>query len=212
MRASHTVVLASNNEDKLNEFRTLLKPYPSLALISADEVVRNAHKIGLVETYATYEENALAKARLINHACHYPTLADDSGLEVEALQGKPGPRSARFAIAKAGQSQDDANIEKLLTELKGRPMDARKARFVCHLALVIEGIVLKTQGILEGTIAEAPMGANGFGYDPLFIPKGEKRTLGQMSDEEKNRISHRSAALEDLMVQVKLHGLIFAKP
>lgn len=210
MRLSNILLLASTNRDKFDEFSSLLKPYPEIQLAPATEYIRNAQKLSLVENYPTYLENAVAKGRLANHAAHYPALADDSGLEVEALGGKPGVRSHRYAIPKAGVSQDQANVELLLSELK--TAQTRSARFVCTLALVIEGILLHATGVLEGTIADTPRGSHGFGYDPIFIPKGQSKTLAEMTAAEKNSISHRALALTDLMKQVKVHGLTFAKP
>lgn len=200
------------NFHKWEEFDSLLKPLGNVKLLRADEILRNAGKLGLAEQYASYAENAMAKARLANQGSHYPCLADDSGLEVEALGGKPGVKSHHFAIAKAGQTQDAANVDKLLTELKGHPMAKRQARFVCSLALVMEGICLEATGTLSGTIAEAPSGNHGFGYDPVFIPQGATKTLAQMSAEEKNAISHRAAAVQSLLAQIQEKGIIFAKP
>lgn len=212
MRASHVVVLASTNLDKLAEFKALLKPYGEIELISADEIIRNPEKLGLVEKFETYEENAIAKARLANQGSHYPCLADDSGLEVQALEGKPGVRTRRYAIPTAGQSQDQANIAKLLQELKGVSGERRAARFACSLALVVEGILVTAQGTLEGSIAEAPRGANGFGYDPVFIPKGQSRTLAELNEDDKNAISHRKVALAKLFEEIATQGIILAKP
>lgn len=218
MRLANKIVLASMNPDKFNEFKSLLKSYPEhpeVELVPAEFVIRNAEKIGLVENYNSYLENGIAKARLANHGSHYPALADDSGLEVAALTGKPGVRSHRYAKLPAGTigsrvNQDKANIELLLTELKGK--SDRSAKFVCTVALVIEGILIHATGVLEGTIAEAPKGENGFGYDPVFVPAGSSKTFAEMTTEEKNGISHRRKALDQLMLQVKARGIVFAKP
>lgn len=213
MRASHQIVLASMNFDKFREMRALLTKYPNLELLSPEGLLRNPDKIGAVETHMTYLENAAAKARLVNQGCHYPALADDSGLEVAALDGRPGPRSARFAKISGYPSkiaQDRANIDALLTEMKGKAN--REAAFVCTLALVIEGVLIHATGTLDGTLTEAARGQHGFGYDPIFVPKGEKRTLAEMSETEKNALSHRAKALAQLMEQVRAHGIQFAKP
>lgn len=213
MRESNTIVLASMNFDKFREMKALLAAYPGLKLLSPEGLIRNADKIGLVETYNTYLENSAAKARLVNQGCHYPTLADDSGLEIDALGGKPGIRSARYVKLEGYPSkinQDKANIEQILTEMKGKT--DRTARFVTSLFFVVEGIELQADGILEGTIAETARGQMGFGYDPIFIPKGEKRTLGEMTETEKNKISHRGQALAKIMEQVKKLGVQIAKP
>jgi XTP/dITP diphosphohydrolase len=213
MRASSRIVLASMNFDKFREMKALLAKYPGIELLSPEGLLRNADKIGAVETHETYLENASAKARLVNQGCHYPALADDSGLELTALGGKPGVRSARFSAVPGYPSkiaQDRANIEKVLEEMKGQ--SSREARFVCTLALVIEGVLIHATGTMDGKISDAPRGQMGFGYDPIFIPRGENRTLGEMTETEKNAISHRAIALENLMKEVGAHGIQFAKP
>jgi len=210
MRLVNKIVLATLNENKFDEFKALFSAYAEIELLKASSIMRNAAKLSYAERHDTYLENAIAKARLAHMGCHYPCLADDSGLEVEALQGKPGVRSHRYATPKAGKSQDDANNELLLSELKGA--GTRNAKFVCTLALVIEGILIHSTGVLEGTLLDAPRGGNGFGYDPLFVPKGQSKTLAEMTDAEKNSLSHRAKALHDLMAQVKAHGIVFAKP
>jgi len=212
MRVVNKIVLASLNPHKFLEFRSLLAQYPQVELMSLEGLIRNASKIDSVETHGSYVENALAKARIANKGCHYPTLADDSGLEVVALQGRPGVKTRRYATAKAGQSQDAANMEKLLSELQGKPESERQARFVATLALCLEGISFHATGILEGTIATAPRCTQGFGYDPIFIPKGSNRTLAEMSETEKNAISHRALALQELMAIARARTIQFAKP
>jgi XTP/dITP diphosphohydrolase len=133
MRLSHTLVLASNNRGKFEEFRTLLAAYPELELAPASAFMRNSEQLAFVERFDTYAENAIAKARFANRGCHYPALADDSGLEVEGLDGKPGVRSHRYApppTVAAGQnplSQDQANMNKLLLDLgRGSAVTFRK--------------------------------------------------------------------------------------
>lgn len=210
MRLSNRILLATLNRSKFEEFSNLISVYPDIELVKADELLRNPEGLGVVERYNTYLENAVAKARLANQGCHYPCLADDSGLEVEALDGKPGVRSHRFAPSKAGVSQDQANLELLLREMKSA--QNRSAKFVCTLALVIEGILIHATGVLEGTIADSPRGTHGFGYDPIFVPRGSSKTFAEMTDAEKNGISHRARALQELMNQVKAHGIVFAKP
>ena len=212
MRFSNTICLASTNDHKLKEYRSLFESYPGLELVAASDLLRNSSKIALVEIHSQYSENALAKARIVHHACHYPSLGDDSGLEIQALEGRPGIKSRRYTTPKAGQSQDESNMEKVLEELKGRPMAERSARFICSLALVIEGITVTAEGILEGKIAEAPAGTEGFGYDPIFIPEGSNQTLAQIGEEEKNQISHRARAIHNLMSEIKKQGFTFAKP
>jgi XTP/dITP diphosphohydrolase len=210
MRLSNRLVLASLNRHKFEEFKSILSAYPEIELIQAERLLRNPEGLKYAEHYNTYLENAVAKARLVNLGTHYPSLADDSGLEVLALEGKPGVKSHRYAPAKQGFTQDEANNERLLTELRGKGQ--REARFTCTVALVIEGILLHATATLDGSIADSPRGEHGFGYDPLFIPRGADRTLAQMSAAEKNQISHRAKAIHDLISQIKRHGIAFAKP
>lgn len=212
MRQANTIVLASTNRHKFEEMTTLLQPFGTIELIPVDRVVRNAEKLGLAEVYNTYAENAVAKARACNHACHYPSLADDSGLEVDALGGRPGVKSHRYSLPKAGQTQDQANNLKLLEELKAITAEKRTARFVCHLALVIEGVLVETRGVLEGTIAPEPRGHQGFGYDPLFIPQGYTQTLAELGPQKKNEISHRALAVQSLMSEIKARDIVLARP
>jgi len=151
------------------------------------------------ETGATFRENAVLKAEAASR--HFgpdvEVMADDSGLEVDALDGAPGVRSARFAGEKA---TDRENLELLLARLKGVPADKRTARFRCVIALARGGQLLKTfDGVCEGRIGEIPHGSGGFGYDPVFIPEGATRTFAELSSEEKHRISHRARALYEAL-------------
>lgn len=210
MRLANRIVLASTNRDKFDEFQAIFSAYPGVELLPADQIVRNADKLGFAERFNSYRENAAAKARLANMGCHYPTLADDSGLEVEGLGGKPGVRSHRYAPPEAGMSQDQANIRHLLRELGREKL--RNARFVCTLVLCIEGLTLEGTGVLEGGIIQEPRGTKGFGYDPIFVPKGLNRTFAELTGQEKNALSHRAKAVQALMEQVRTHGIVFAKP
>jgi XTP/dITP diphosphohydrolase len=209
MRLSNKILLATQNRDKFEEFQSLITAYPEVELVMAGDVLRNTDKLRFVETHDTYLENAVAKARFVNLGAHYPALGDDSGIEVLSLEGKLGVRSHRYAPPRAGMTQDQANNELLLKELNGKQRDAR---FVCTLALLVEGILISATGTLEGVISEQPRGAHGFGYDPLFVPKGHTKTLAEMSGAEKNAISHRAKALQELMAKVKTHGIVLAKP
>ena len=151
----------------------------------------------VVEDGSTYEENALKKARSAAAFTGKPSLADDTGLEVEALDGRPGIHAARFA---GEQCSFQDNITKLLTLLKGVPRERRGARFVCVLAFVApDGREELVHGELEGRITEAPAGIGGFGYDPVFVPDGNTRTFAEMTLEEKNKISHRKKAADKLV-------------
>lgn len=217
MRQAKLFVLASTNRHKLEEFLEIAKHNDfansiQLNIVPIEPLIRNSKKLGLVETSELYLENAIAKARACNHGCHYPSMADDSGLEVLALEGKPGSRSHRYATPKTNQTQDEANIQKLLEELKNKPQDQRKARFVCHLALVTEGSLVYSEGVLEGKIIESPRGKDGFGYDPIFVPEGYDKTLAELGAEEKNKISHRAKAFHTLMQKIKEQHFELAKP
>ena len=212
MRNATTLVLASTNRHKFEEMTALFKHYPEIKIVPVNEFIRNSEKLGMVETSDLYSENAVSKARLANHGCHYPCLADDSGLEVDALQNRPGVRSHRYAIPKKGETQDFANNQKLIEELKDVPTEKRTARFICHLALVMEGTLIHVVGTLEGTIATSAKGHLGFGYDPLFIPNGYTQTLSELGAEMKNKISHRALAVASFMDQVKAQEVIFARP
>jgi len=212
MRTAQTLVLASTNRHKFEEFTELFGRYPGIVLHPVEEHIRNADKLGLVETSDHYYDNAIAKARACNHGCHYPSLADDSGLEVDALGGKPGVHSHRFAIPRAGETQDIANVKKLLESMKNVPDAQRTARFVCHLALVMEGKLVHVVGTLEGSIAREAHGSGGFGYDPVFIPKGQTKTLAELGTQIKNQISHRAQAVAHLMDELKQQEIVLAKP
>lgn len=213
MRLSNQIVLASLNRGKYEEFSALLADYPQIELIPASKVIRNPQGLEYAEKYSTYLENATAKARLANQGSHFPSLADDSGIEVLALEGRPGVKSHRYAPPRAGVAQDQANVELLLKELAALgPSTSRQARFVCTVVLVMEGILLHATGALEGTLLEAPRGQGGFGYDPIFIPEGSTQTLSEMSASEKNALSHRSKALQALMEQVRSLDIALAKP
>jgi XTP/dITP diphosphohydrolase len=144
------------------------------------------------ETGTTFRENALLKARYYLEASGLPTVADDSGLEVEALGGRPGVLSARYAPSSAER------IGRLLGELQSRPAAERGARFVCVLALVGDGLAETFTGTCEGRILEAPAGAGGFGYDPIFLPEGATRSFAEMSPAEKFVLSHRGRAVRAL--------------
>lgn len=146
------------------------------------------------ETGPTYEANAILKARAYAEQFGYFTLADDSGLEVEALGGAPGVLSARYA---GPEASDDDRIDLLVAQLADLPGDNRRARFVCTLALADSSsdIISVVHGVCEGTIISSRRGVNGFGYDPIFVPDGFDRTFAELPSEVKNAISHRGKAL-----------------
>jgi XTP/dITP diphosphohydrolase len=192
------LVVATRSAHKLVELRQLLD-LPGTELVSLDDLGVEGD---VDETGATFEANAALKARHAARATGLPALADDSGLEVDALDGGPGVRTRRYA---GGQATDAQNNAKLLAALDGLPPDRRGARYVCVLALARPsdagprgGIpVTLVRGTCRGRIAAGPRGPGGFGYDPIFEPRSEApggRTLGEWSAEEKNAISHRGAA------------------
>jgi len=188
-----SLVIATNNVGKLAEFRELLQELP-LDLLAISDVVPDLPPV--VEDGATFEANAIKKARSVAEATLMLTLADDSGLEVDALGGAPGVRSARYAGDRATDAENNAALLRALDEV---PEESRTARFRCVLCLVDPwapgGPSSRTvEGTCEGTIALSARGARGFGYDPLFVVHGGTRTLAEFSDDEKNAISHRGQA------------------
>lgn len=191
------LVLASNNAGKRREIAALLEPMGIR--------VRTAAELGFLEdieeTGDTFEANARLKACAVAAALGLPTLADDSGLEVDALDGRPGVYSARYA----GEPHDDAaNNAKLLGELAGLPPEQRGAAFVCAMVCCLpDGRVLVTGGRLPGRIGLAPRGDNGFGYDPLFELPGRGLTTALLSTEDKNAISHRGQALRAMVERIR---------
>ena len=200
MTARKQLVLATHNRHKLGELRAIL--HPALPGLDLDAVVTSAD-VGAVEPLEdglTFAENALIKARAVAAATGLPAVADDSGLAVDVLGGAPGIFSARWA----GRHGDDkANLDLLLAQLADIPAAHRRARFVCAAALVTPGGTEVVElGALEGTLADAPRGGNGFGYDPVLIPLGDTRTCAELSPEEKNAISHRGQAFRALVPAV----------
>jgi len=186
------VVIASRNRKKLEELKRILEGVDITILSVSD--FPNLEEV--VEDGLTFQENALKKARYVCQQTGLPALADDSGLEVEALGGAPGVRSARYAGENA---TDEDNINKLLKELEGVPPEKRNAQFVCCIALVFpDGQEHLFWGYVKGKITETPQGDKGFGYDPVFIPDGFQLTFAQMQPHEKDKISHRKEALDKL--------------
>ena len=181
------LLLGTKNAGKIRELKALLSDLPGISFLTHDERPFPA----VEETGKTFEENALLKARTICAETGLPVLAEDSGLEVDALDGAPGVYSARYS----GEPVDYArNNALLLANLSG--VDDRRARFVDVAVLRFpDGREYVRKGILTGRIATAPHGEGGFGYDPLFIPDGYDVTLAELSAEEKNRISHRARAI-----------------
>lgn len=177
------IVAATGNSHKLDEYRQLLNGQN----IELKSLLDYPAYPGVEENGSTFAENAAIKALDACKYCDVPAFADDSGLEVEALDGRPGIHSARYAAT------DAERIAKLLDELKDKTN--RRARFVCVIAIAANGEVIETfEGEIKGTIIDAPRGSNGFGYDPIFQPDGYDCTFAELSREEKNRISHRANA------------------
>lgn len=193
---ANLLVLASNNAGKLGEFRALLGDLP-IPLVTAREAGVRAFP---PETGATFAANARAKARHVTEVTGLPALADDSGLVVDALDGAPGVRSARFGGP--GLTDRDRYLL-LLTQLDAMLHTSRTARFIAALACSLpDGRIIEAEGRLEGAIANAPRGTHGFGYDPIFIVGGTEQTLAEMRDDEKNAISHRARAVAALRPQL----------
>ncbi|MEV4093509.1 XTP/dITP diphosphatase [Streptosporangium saharense] len=188
------LVLATRNAGKIAELREILAD----AAITAEIVgLEEFPEIGdVAETGLTFAENALLKAVAVAKQSGLPAIADDSGLCVDALNGMPGIFSARWA----GRHGDDrANLDLLLAQVSDVPEEHRGAHFACAAALALpSGEERIAEGVLNGVIIGAPRGANGFGYDPIFVPEGEERTTAELSAREKNAISHRGRAFRAL--------------
>jgi XTP/dITP diphosphohydrolase len=183
------LIFATNNQHKVDEIRSVVGEY--LEIITLKEA---GIDIDIPEPYDTLEENASVKSRTILEMTGTSCFSEDTGLEVAALNGEPGVKSARYA----GDSRSfDANIEKLLSNLAGKT--DRAARFRTVISLLIEGNETKFEGICDGQIIEEKRGEQGFGYDPVFIPTGSLKTFAEMDMGEKNQFSHRKKATEKLV-------------
>jgi XTP/dITP diphosphohydrolase len=191
-----TIIFASNNDHKIKEIKSLLGN--SFALLSLGEINVNED---IPENEPDLEGNALAKARYIHERTGLNVFADDTGLEIEALNGMPGVHSARFA----GENKDSsANIEKVLTML-GKT-ENRRARFRTVIALIFKGQEYLFEGIVTGRIIREKRGNEGFGYDPVFLPDGKTLTFAEMDIAEKNTMSHRARAFEKLKAFLNQHN------
>ncbi len=200
------VVLATSNSGKLREVASLLAPF------GFDLIAQNALGVDTPpETGDTFAANALLKARYAAAATNLPALADDSGIEVDALGGRPGIYSARYAGEGAS---DQDNLRKMLDELRGVPAASRTARYQCVIAFVGLPTTTATStstdpqrilatGTWEGTLISEPRGLGGFGYDPIFIPNGFDRTAAELDPAQKNSLSHRGQALRALIAQLQ---------
>ncbi len=196
---SHKIVLATRNQGKITEFRRILDELApgQIDLIGVDQF---PDLVDVVETGATFEENSLLKSRYTCLATGLPAIADDSGLCVDFLNGDPGIFSARWAGV---HGNDQANLEKVLAQLKDVPDKDRTAHFKCVASLVMpDGREQVAEGRFEGHILQAPVGDNGFGYDPIFQPLGLSISSAQMSAQEKDLVSHRGKSLRSIAPHV----------
>ncbi|MBN1772872.1 MAG: RdgB/HAM1 family non-canonical purine NTP pyrophosphatase [Deltaproteobacteria bacterium] len=211
------LLIATRNDGKVRELRRLLAGLPLEPVGPAEAGLT----LDVEETGTTFEANAEAKARGFAEASGLPALADDSGLVVDALDGRPGVHSARFA----GPPRSDArNLARLLEELRDVPAERRQARFVCVVALALPatgpawaglsgGEVRLFRGTCEGRIGFVPRGTDGFGYDPVFLPVGHERTFAELPADVKDGLSHRGAALRTLVRElVRVLGTVPAGP
>jgi XTP/dITP diphosphohydrolase len=187
------LAVASKNAHKLREIARICADWPVSWL-----TVESTHEPwpDVEEPHDTYRENAFAKAREVAASFGVPAVADDSGIEVDALGGAPGPRSARYA---GEDATDEENLDELLRAVKDVPESDRTARYRC-VAVVAwpDGREIWAEGVCEGRLDLSPRGARGFGYDPAFIPEGLDRTMAELDDEDKDRISHRGRAFRAL--------------
>ncbi|MDD3885674.1 MAG: RdgB/HAM1 family non-canonical purine NTP pyrophosphatase [Victivallaceae bacterium] len=182
------IVVATGNAHKVDEYRKLLDGQN----VELKSLLDYPAWPGVEENGKSFRENASIKALAACKYCDVPAFADDSGLEVEALDGRPGIFSSRYA------DTDAERIARLLGELQGR--ENRRARFVCAIAIAVNGEVIETfEGEVKGVIVDAPRGKDGFGYDPVFMPDGYDQTFGELPQEVKNKISHRAEAFRKAM-------------
>ena len=186
------LILATHNEHKAEEFKQILPQFRLQTLADLNDVQE------ITETASDLEGNSLLKADTIFRQYGHIVISDDSGLEVQALNGAPGVYSARYA---GEQKDDQKNTEKLLHELKG--ITNRNAQFRTVITLMSSNDTLQFEGIVEGAIVHEPKGDKGFGYDPVFIPNGYQKTFAELSSSEKNKISHRANAIEKLVAFIE---------
>ena len=196
---NYELILATNNAHKLKEVREILSPH-KITVYGLNDL--NLKPKDVEENADTYSGNALIKAKSIQELTTMPIIADDSGMEIEAMDNQPGLHSARFATEHGGHPNA---IKAILEELKKK--DNRKARFVCDIILLNEDEKpLLFEGIVDGHIADEPYGEGGFGYDPIFVADELNKTYAEMSQEEKNKVSHRGKALKKLLTYLKING------
>ena len=187
------IVLATHNWDKCAEMEAIMKEM-SIQLITLNEFPEIEE---IIEDGKTLEENALIKAKTVHKITHLPAIADDTGLEVDALDGQPGIYSARYAGENCSYSD---NVNKLLKEMANIPYQNRSSLFRTAIAYVDENMELTTEGIVKGVIIDATKGIDGFGYDPVFYMPDMNKTYAEMSMNEKNQISHRGKAVKNMQI------------
>lgn len=205
------LLVATRSPHKLREIRDVLAAVPGVELLDPDQagVLFHPEEDGL-EPFQTFRENAASKARYFHRLSGLPTVADDSGLEVDALDGAPGVHSKRFAPERGldGEARDQDNNRFLIERLAGVPLAARTARYVCEAVLVIEGGgEVAFRGVASGVILEKPDGEGGFGYDPFFFDAHLGTTFACISREEKNARSHRGKAFRQLAQHLQNGGV-----
>ena len=195
------IVAATQNKHKIEEIDAIVREF-GMSILSRDEA--GVPPVDITEDGATFEENSYKKAYEIMKLCGSITIADDSGLEVDCLDGAPGVYSARFA---GTDGNDKANNDKLIGLVRDVPYEQRTGRFVSVITMVFpDGRTLTARGEVEGHILLEERGSNGFGYDPLFVPAGYDRTFGEIEPEVKNKISHRANALAALKEKLESEG------
>ena len=192
------LIIASQNQNKLVEFKKILGD--KINLFSLSDIGLNQE---IPENEKTIKKNAIFKAKFVNTQTGKNVFADDTGLEIDSLNGEPGVYSARYSGV---ERNSDKNIELVLTKLKNK--SNRNSRFKTIISLIIDGKSVNFEGVVEGKITEEKRGSNGFGYDPIFQPNGYSSTFGEMSLKEKNKISHRSIAINKMVQYLKENNLL----
>jgi len=192
------LIIASQNQNKLVEFKKILGD--KINLFSLSDIGLNQE---IPENEKTIKKNAMFKAKFVNIQTGKNVFADDTGLEIDSLNGEPGVYSARYSGV---ERNSDKNIELVLTKLKNKTN--RNSRFKTIISLIIDGKSVNFEGVVEGKITEEKRGSNGFGYDPIFQPNGYASTFGEMSLKEKNKISHRSIAINKMVQYLKENNLL----
>ena len=192
------LIIASQNQNKLLEFKKILGD--KINLFSLSDIGLNQE---IPENEKTIKKNAMFKAKFVNTQTGKNVFADDTGLEIDSLNGEPGVYSARYSGV---DRNSDKNIELVLRKLKNKAN--RNSRFKTIISLIIDGKSVNFEGVVEGKITEEKRGSNGFGYDPIFQPNGYSSTFGEMSLKEKNKISHRSIAINKMVQYLKENNLL----